>query len=119
MSNTPTLPHYADASETADHSTATMADILRAAGVRCTPYALAVAEGRQSLSGADLKGKASRYGGSYHATRCGVVLALAGVGWCVVRLPSGRVELRAGVPDGATIGKPCAVSDTVWNLPRA
>jgi hypothetical protein len=97
----------------------TPADILTAAGIRCTPYALAVAEGRQSLSGADLKGKASRYGGSYHATRCAVVAALEAKGWAVVRLPSGRVELRDKVPEGATIGKPCAVSPTVWNLPRA
>ena len=114
-----TLPHYADAAcDTVGHAPSPV-DVLRAEGVRCTPYALAVAEGRQSLSGADLKGKASRYGGSYHATRCEVVKAMEGAGRCVVRLTSGRVELRDSVPDGATIGKPCAVSATVWNLPRA
>lgn len=95
------------------------ADILRDAGVRVTSYALAVAEGRQALSGADIKGKASRYGGSYHRTRCEVVKSMEGAGWVVVRLPSGRVELRDIVPDGATIGKPCAVSSHVWNLLRA
>jgi hypothetical protein len=71
-----------------------IAEYLREAGVRCTPYALGVAEGWQSLSGADLKGKASRYGASYHRTRLAVVAALEAKGWAVVRLPLGKLELR-------------------------
>lgn len=92
--------------------------LLRRAGVRVTSYALAVASGEAALSGSDLKGKAAKYGGKYARTRVAVVRALQAGGWIVVRELGGRLALRERVPDGAMVGKPCAVSREVWDLRR-
>jgi len=98
--------------------------ILHHAGVRRTRYALAVAYGQQRLSGADLRGKAGSYGGSYAKTRRAVVNALldSDIGVVVKRdKKTGLLSLDYGdgsnpfaLPDGARPGLRCALGCEVW-----
>lgn len=92
-------------------------NVLRQEKIRCTPYALAVANGQAALSGADLRGKARRYGASYFATRHKVVKAL--LKHCDVTLRkncrNGKIELDWGdgsnplaIPDNAELSQ-CAL----------
>lgn len=91
--------------------------VLRRAGIRVTDYALDVLEGRAALSGADLKGKAAKYGASYAGTRAACVAAWEAAGGCVVRARSGRLSLAPFPPSGASLGRACAASSRVYDLP--
>ncbi len=57
--------------------------------------------GSQRWSGADLRGKAKRFGGSYARQRVRASRALAAAGGCIVAVDHGRLvtAVRAGMDD--------------------
>ena len=64
-------------------------------------YARDTVAGRQRWSGADLKGKAARYGASYYVQRRKARAALFAAGGCIVAIDHGRdvTAVRACVDD--------------------
>lgn len=88
-------------------------DILSAERPRLGRYAHDVIDGRQRLSGADLKGRASSFGPSYRRARLAAVDAIEQAGGHIRRDPSrhGRLSVEWGeIPNGARSDR-CAVGD--------
>ena len=84
--------------------TLTLENIIEAATARLTSrqhYAAAVLCGAQRWSGADLMGKAKKYGASYAAQRGHAGLALRRAGGCVVAIENGLLVtgVRVGQDD--------------------
>lgn len=76
-------------------------------------YARAVVEGKQALSGADLRGKARQYGAHYYRQRLAAVKAAVEAGAHIRRGAHGKLTLEWGrIPAGAR-GDRCAMGLTV------
>jgi len=71
-------------------------------------YQRALVQGEQNWSGSDLRGKASKYGGRYAASRAALLERLVDAGIAFLeRVERGRLKLRFGRPVGNYVEDRC------------